>query len=121
MLANTTTAIVYTQDVWLRNDFGSIEGQGTLEVTGTAARPSVAGRITAVEGGTIRFRNVRYRVQSGAVDFSDPEAINPRFDLTADTTVSDYQITLRVEGTADDFRYELTSAPALPQQFFFTT
>ena len=103
-------------EVWLRNDFGSIEGQGTLEVTGTAARPSVAGRITAVEGGTIRFRNVRYRVQSGAVDFSDPEAINPRFDLTADTTVSDYQITLRVEGTADDFRYELTSAPALPQQ-----
>jgi outer membrane protein assembly complex protein YaeT len=103
------------REVWLRNDFGSMEGSGHLLVRGTAARPSVAGRITAAEGGTLRFRNVRYRVQSGTVDFADPEAINPRFDMVAETTVAEYQVTLRVEGTLDDFRYELTSAPPLPQ------
>jgi outer membrane protein assembly factor BamA len=103
-------------DVWLRNDFATLEGQGTLQVGGTIGHPGVSGRITAVEGGTIRFRKVRYRVQSGTVDFSDPEAITPIFDLQAETTVGEYQIGLKVEGTIDDFRYELSSTPALPQQ-----
>ncbi len=104
-----------SREVWLRNDFGTMEGSGNLKVGGTAAHPSVAGRITAGEGGTIRFRNVRYRVQSGTVDFADPETINPRFDLVAETRVAEYQVTLRVEGMLDDFRYELTSTPPLPQ------
>ncbi|HEU4400478.1 MAG TPA: outer membrane protein assembly factor BamA, partial [Candidatus Polarisedimenticolia bacterium] len=103
-------------EVWLRNDFATIEGQGELKVGGTVARPRVAGRITAVEGGTLRFRKVRYRVGNGTVDFADPERVAPRFDLQAETTVAEYQVTLHVEGTLDDFRYELTSSPPLPQQ-----
>jgi outer membrane protein assembly factor BamA len=102
-------------EVWLRNDFGSIEGQGSLLVGGTMGRPTVAGRITAVEGGMIRFRNVRYRVQSGTIDFSDPETIDPLFNLVAETQVAEYQVTLRIEGTVEDFRYDLTSNPPLPQ------
>jgi outer membrane protein assembly factor BamA len=103
-------------DVWLRNDFASLEGEGEIEVGGTAARPTLAGRITALEGGAIRFRNVPYRVETGTIDFDDPQAINPVFDLQAETRVADYQVTLRVEGTVDEFRYELSSDPPLPQQ-----
>src|SRR5262249_36497993 len=68
------------QDVWLRNDFGKVEGQGELRVRGTTDSPWIAGRITAVEGGTIRFRQVDYRVLGGSLDFSDPQVINPSFD-----------------------------------------
>ena len=68
-----------SQDVWLRNDLGKIEGQGEVHVRGTTDRPSLAGRVTAVEGGTIRFRNVEYRVLGGTMDFADPEVINPIF------------------------------------------
>jgi len=105
-----------TQDVWLRNDFGKLEGQGDLQVRGTTDHPSIAGRITAVEGGTIRFRNVEYRVLGGTMDFADPEAINPSFDMQAETRVSAYQVTLHFEGTLDDFHYDLTSTPPLPEQ-----
>jgi outer membrane protein assembly factor BamA len=101
--------------LWLRNDFGRIEGQVDLRVTGTAGRPSVAGRITALEGSTIDFNRVRYRLVSGTIDFNDPEVINPYFNLIAETTVGEYSITLRVEGTADDFRYDLASNPSLPE------
>jgi outer membrane protein assembly complex protein YaeT len=104
------------QDAWLRNDFGAIEGQGELRVRGTADRPSLSGRITAVEGGTIRFRGVSYRVLAGSMDFSDPEVIDPFYDLQAETHVSEYQVTLHAEGTMGDFRYELTSNPPLPEQ-----
>jgi outer membrane protein assembly complex protein YaeT len=103
------------EDIWLRNDFGNVEGQGELQVKGTAARPAVAGRITAVEGGTVHFRKVNYRVDHGTVDFNDPETINPEFDLSAQTTVGEYEVTLRVEGTIATFRYDLSSTPSLPQ------
>ncbi|HYS78582.1 MAG TPA: translocation/assembly module TamB domain-containing protein, partial [Candidatus Dormibacteraeota bacterium] len=105
-----------TQDVWLRNDFGTLEGQGELQIRGTTDHPWLAGRISAVEGGTIRFRRVPYRVLQGTVDFADPQEINPLFDLQAETRVSEYQVTLQAGGTLDDFHYELTSNPPLPEQ-----
>jgi len=108
-------ALRAAEQIWVRNDFGRIEGQVDLKVTGTAGRPSVAGRITALDGSTIDFNRVRYRVISGTIDFNDPEVINPSFNLIAETTVGEYSVTLRVEGTADDFRYDLTSNPSLPE------
>ncbi|MBI1951611.1 MAG: translocation/assembly module TamB domain-containing protein [Acidobacteria bacterium] len=104
------------QDAWLRNDFGTIEGQGELRVRGTTGRPSLAGRITAVEGGTIRFRNVSYRLLAGTMDFSDPEVIDPVYDVQAETHVSEYQVTLHAEGTLGEFHYELSSNPPLAEQ-----
>ncbi|HEV8120172.1 MAG TPA: translocation/assembly module TamB domain-containing protein, partial [Candidatus Polarisedimenticolia bacterium] len=103
------------QDLWLRNDFGRIEGEADFRVTGTVGAPSVAGRITALEGSTITFNKVQYRVTTGNIDFNDPVVINPVFNLTADTTVGEYQITLHVEGTIDAFHYDLTSDPPLQQ------
>jgi outer membrane protein assembly factor BamA/autotransporter translocation and assembly factor TamB len=103
------------EELWLRNDFGRIEGEADLRVTGTAANPSIIGRITALEGSTIDFNRVRYHVMSGTIDFNDPVVINPLFDLNAETSVADYQISLRVEGTVDSFRYELTSDPPLSE------
>ena len=103
-------------DVWLCNDFGSMEGRGDLRVTGTVGQPSVAGRIEVEEGGTIRFNKVRYVVQSGTLGFTDPVAINPVFDLGAESTIGTYQVNLKIEGTIDNFSYELTSSPPLPRQ-----
>lgn len=102
------------EQIWLRNDFGRIEGQVDLKVGGTAGDPSVTGRITALDGSTIDFNRVRYRVLSGTIDFIDPEAIDPSFNLTAETTIAEYTVTLRVNGTIETLRYDLTSDPPLP-------
>ncbi len=101
------------EQIWLRNDFGRIEGQVDLRVGGTAAAPSVTGRVTALDGSTIDFNRVRYRVISGTIDFNDPEAIDPNFNLQAETTIAEYTVTLRVEGTIETLRYDLTSDPPL--------
>src|SRR5262249_34013301 len=42
--------------------------------------------------------------------------INPIFDLQAGTRVGEYQVTLHAEGTVDDFHYDLSSTPPLPEQ-----
>ncbi|HKQ97023.1 MAG TPA: translocation/assembly module TamB domain-containing protein, partial [Candidatus Polarisedimenticolia bacterium] len=102
------------EQIWLRNDFGRIEGQVDLRVLGTASQPSVTGQITALEGSTIDFNRVRYRVLSGTIDFNDPEVIDPDFHLQAETSLSEYTVNLRVEGTLETLRYDLTSDPPLP-------
>lgn len=102
-------------EVGLRNDLGRIDGEGVLRVQGTIARPELTGRLTAIEGGRVTLRNVRYRVTQGTLDFDDPLAIDPTFEIRAETSVAEYQISLAIRGKADDFDYELTSNPPLPE------
>ena len=101
--------------LWIINDFATLEGAADFHVGGTAAGPRITGRLSALEGGIIRFRQVRYRVQRGSIDLVDPERFNPYLDLLAETSVSDYQVNLRIEGSLDSFTYELTSSPPLTQ------
>ena len=102
-------------NVWVRNSLARLETSLNLQLAGTVDRPEVAGRIALLEGGEITFRDVEYQVESGSVEFTELGRIEPYLRLRAKTNVETYDITLLVEGTFDDFRYELTSIPALSQ------
>jgi len=108
--------IIADSGVWLRNDL--IEGEATmdLELVGTAARPEIAGRAALRDGGQIRFRDLEYRILTATLDFVDPARLDPYITLHAVTQVAEYAIHLRVEGTASQFEYDLTSTPSLAQQ-----
>lgn len=79
-----------------------------LQVVGRLPEPTVLGSAEVIAG-TINFRNTRFTVTSGRVDFIDPFRINPSFDLTAEATVREYQIVMRLSGTIDRYRLEFTS------------
>jgi outer membrane protein assembly factor BamA len=102
-------------EVALRNNLARIDGEGVLRVGGTVARPEVTGRLTAIEGGRVTLRNVRYRVTQGTLDFDDPLALDPTIEIRAETSVDEYQISLSIRGTADNFDFELSSNPPLPE------
>ncbi len=101
---------------WVKNDMANAELGGTLEVGGDLNRVEVIGRMFLLEGGSFKFRGVDYEIKAGYIDFTDPTAMNPSFDITAETTVADYQINLRIMGTADRIQYQLTSNPSLPER-----
>ncbi len=101
---------------WVKNDMANVELGGTLEVGGDLNRVEVIGRMFLLEGGSFKFRGVDYEISAGYIDFTDPTTMNPSFDITAETTVADYQINLRIMGTADRMQYQLTSNPSLPEQ-----
>ncbi len=101
--------------LWIVNDFATLEGRADLHVGGTLGEPQVTGRITAFEGGTVRFRRVEYRVVRGNIDLIDRDRFNPYFDLAAETRVSNYDVTLKLDGSLEHFTYELTSSPPLAQ------
>ncbi|HEX5044299.1 MAG TPA: outer membrane protein assembly factor BamA [Candidatus Polarisedimenticolaceae bacterium] len=103
-------------NVWMRNDLIHVEARLDLHVGGELVQPELTGRIELFEDGKLTFRDVDYRIRRGSLEFMDLERINPFLELTAETHVEDYDITLHLEGTLDDFEYRLTSAPTLSEQ-----
>jgi outer membrane protein assembly complex protein YaeT len=100
-------------NVWVRNDMASIESSFEIHVGGSLRRPEITGRLWMLEGGELVYRDVEYRLTSGSLDFVELDRLNPYLTLRAETTVKSYTIFLRVEGTLDQFEYELRSDPTL--------
>jgi len=90
----------------------SVEGQVNVQVTGTAANPVVIGR-TDLTSGELFYRNVRYQLQRGLITFDNPNETNPVLDVSATTTVEQYNLTLRLQGSLDKLNTVYTSDPPL--------
>lgn len=100
--------------IWVRNDLAELETDLDLDIGGEVQQPRIAGRIRLREGGTLRYRDVKYEIRRGTLDFVDPEGkINPYMNIRAETEVREFRVLLRIEGTLDDFDFELTSNPSL--------
>ena len=89
-----------------------------LTLGGTYSRPLLFGN-AEIESGEVFFEGNRYRVTRGALAFADPNAIEPVFDVEAETDVrtpgQTYRVTLGVAGTMDRLDFELSSDPPLPE------
>jgi translocation and assembly module TamB len=88
-----------------------------LRFTGTLDRPQLAGRVE-IDRGETEFLGNRYTV-GGFVEFTNPNSIEPYFDLEARTQIrlpsQEYRIDLRFTGTLARFSYDLSSDPPLTQ------
>ena len=89
-----------------------------LTLGGTYSRPLLFGN-AEIESGEVFFEGNRYRVTRGAIAFADLNAIEPAFDIEAETDVrtpgQTYRVTLGLAGTMDRLDFELSSDPPLPE------
>ena len=89
-----------------------------LTLSGTYSRPLLFGN-AEIESGEVFFEGNRYRVTRGSIAFADPTAIEPAFDVEAETDVrtpgQTYRVTLGLAGTMDRLDFELSSDPPLPE------
>ena len=91
----------------------SIAAGANLMVTGTAASPIVLGRVNINRGDMI-FNGNRFLLRAGTLMFANPAQTIPNVNLSADTSIQQYKLHLRFEGTADKLRTQYTSTPPLP-------
>jgi len=91
----------------------SLEAGARVTVRGTAAEPVVLGRVDLASGDLI-FRGNRYVIQGGSLDFVNPRRTQPVVNITADTTIQQYDLHLRFQGPAENLHTTYTSDPALP-------
>jgi translocation and assembly module TamB len=90
----------------------SLEGQVNLQVVGTVANPVVIGR-TDLTSGELFYRNVRYQLQRGIISFNNPNETEPLLNVSATTTVEQYNLTLTLRGPFDQLVTTYTSDPPL--------
>lgn len=80
-----------------------ISASAALELSGTYARPSLGGQLEVNPGGELRLLGKRYTVTHGAVYFTNPDAIEPTFEIEAETRVrvpgETYRITASINAT----------------------
>jgi len=94
-----------------------VEGRADLQVRGTFDRPQLSGSIEIL-GGEFLAQGNRYFVREGFIDFTDPERINPIFDVAVEArpraSGQTFTINARATGTVDRLSFSLDSDPWLP-------
>ncbi|HEY1526919.1 MAG TPA: translocation/assembly module TamB domain-containing protein [Candidatus Angelobacter sp.] len=106
-------AVQSTSQMNLESSQVSVKGDANLRVVGTAADPVILGR-TNLTGGEFFLANNRYEVDHGTIDFLNPVRTEPVLNLQVKTTISEYNITLGLNGPIDRLQTTYTSDPALP-------
>src|SRR5262249_46387806 len=102
-----------TSEVNLSGRTLSLQGGANLQLQGTAAQPVAVGRVD-IAGGDVIFLSNRYEITGGTVQFTNPTRTEPVVNIEATTTISDYNISLRLEGPLDRLRTNYSSDPSLP-------
>jgi hypothetical protein len=101
----------------IQNNVARLEAEADLRLQGTYDRPQLSGR-AEINRGDVVLEGNRYLVTRGTIDFINPAAIEPYFDIEAETRVrfgtQTYRVTLAFLGTTARFVPTITSDPPLP-------
>jgi translocation and assembly module TamB len=91
----------------------SLQAAANLQLRGTAADPVILGRVN-INGGDLIFMGNRYILEGGTIQFANPMRTEPVLNVSADTTIQQYQIYLRFEGPVDRMHTNYSAVPSLP-------
>jgi translocation and assembly module TamB len=106
-------ALRSNSDVNLSNRTLSIGGSANLQVRGTAAEPVLLGRVN-LNGGDIILNGDRFVLTGGTIQFVNPSETEPVVNVTLNTTIQQYNISLRFTGPMAQLHTDYSSDPALP-------
>jgi translocation and assembly module TamB len=68
---------------------------------------------TDLTSGELFYRNVRYQLQRGIISFNNPNETEPVLNISATTTVEQYNLTITLRGPFDKLTTSYTSDPPL--------
>jgi translocation and assembly module TamB len=101
-----------------QNSYAKLAGTVDLSIRGTAAVPSVLGRIE-INDGSATFAGTKYQLQRGEIYFTNPVRIDPIIDLDATAQVENYDITVGLHGTSTNLKPTYRSEPPLSESDVF--
>jgi translocation and assembly module TamB len=108
-----------TPDARMEWPGAQLETEANLRVRGTAEHPILLGHIHVLSG-ELLFRDSRYRVTRGDLNFANPFRINPVINVEATTNIQQYEITLNFTGESSKLNLSYRSDPPLPANDIIT-
>jgi hypothetical protein len=103
------------ESIEVRTNVARLKASGELFARGTWGHPLLFGEIRAEDGGRLTLQGQRYDLVSGRVLFSNPIRIDPFFEMEARGTISRYQVTFGLTGTAARLVPRFSSDPQLSE------
>jgi outer membrane protein assembly complex protein YaeT len=97
------------EGVVVDNNYARLDMSANLRIVGTLDRPVPTGRVAIEEGGDVFLGGRTYDIVRGTVDFTSATRVEPTLDLSLQTRVQRYDITLEVSGTPETLRANLRS------------
>jgi translocation and assembly module TamB len=104
--------VVSTPQLQVQTSLARVSGNVDLHVRGSAAQPSLLGRISILEG-NITIAGTTYRLNRGDISFTNPVRIDANIDIEASARVRDYDVTLGLQGTLSRMNMTYRSDPPL--------
>lgn len=98
-------------DVRIENNLARARLLGKLKLGGTNVKPVLIGAVEAGEGAQAFFRGNTFSIQRGLLQFN---GLWPTFDLSAQTQVREYLVSVKAFGRFEDPKVALSSEPGLP-------
>jgi len=99
------------------NNLARMIANADLTLRGTYDRPVVFGHAD-IDRGEVTFEGRRYRITRGSMDFTNPNRIEPFFDVEAETNIrvpgQTYRVIIGLAGTSEQLRPAVSSDPPLP-------
>jgi len=96
----------------LDNNLANLSARAELQLQGTSDAPVLLGR-AEIDRGRVYFLGTTYVIRRGSVDFTNPQQIDPLFDIEAEARVRSYRVSLKMNGTLERIFPTLTSDPPL--------
>ncbi len=100
------------QQIFVQGRGLNVELGGDLKLTGPASSPQAVGQFT-LRRGRLEILGRRLEFKSGSISFAG--SLVPYLDLSADSSISDATVTVKVTGPANDPAFAFSSSPALPE------
>jgi translocation and assembly module TamB len=96
----------------LDNNLADLVARAELQLQGTSETPVLLGR-AEIDRGRVYFLGNTYVIRRGTIDFTNPQQIDPLFDIEAEARVRSYRVSLKMNGTLERIFPTLTSDPPL--------
>ncbi|MCX7723923.1 MAG: translocation/assembly module TamB [Thermodesulfovibrio sp.] len=105
---------VQTNNFFVNNNLATVNLNGDIVLKGSVPEPSLIGWINAKDG-WIYFRGNKFEISKLFIQFNDPTSIKPYLNISARTSISQYNINLNINGYIDQFNLILSSNPPLSE------
>ena len=89
--------------------------EANLTVRGTAANPGMLGHVNITDGQLVFFGN-QYTVNTGTVNFYDPNSIQPVLNISLETIAQNVDVVIGVSGPINNLNLSYRSDPPLTFQ-----
>ena len=92
-----------------------LQGRGELRLVGTSEQLGLIGRVDALPGGELEYSSQRYEIDRATITFSQPDRIDPAFDVRIRGWVDNVEVTIAFAGTMERFTPTFSSNPPLSE------